>query len=294
MDKLTLVKNNGKKKAPHHDEVINVLISTIDERINDVPAMLLEKQSNVQYIISHQYTDPKFKILPEALNRDDIILSHISSHGLSQNRNNALGLAESGIALVADDDIRYLPGSFEKIRAVFRDNPDTDVACFKVKTCEGEPDYKRYPEEIYSLNFKRRHYISSIEITFRVKTIKNDNIFFDERFGTGSERIPAGEEEAFVQDCLAKKLWVSYYPFYIVQHPYQSSTKHWPIYHKNSIWMTAALDARISIPKAILLALFRTTRHILYLIKNKVNPFYYIFEHFSAILYILNTNKKDN
>ncbi|RJR26731.1 MAG: glycosyltransferase family 2 protein [Desulfobacteraceae bacterium] len=292
MEELALFKNDENIKVFDDDVVINVLISTIDERINAIPAILFEKQPNIKYVISHQYTDPKYKILPGLLNRDDVILSQISSRGLSRNRNNALSLVESGIAIIADDDVRYLPDSFQKIRAVFQENPDTDVACFKIQTCEGEPAYKRYPDESYCFNLERKHYLSSIEITFRVKKIKNNNIFFDERFGAGSEKIPAGEEEAFIQDCLAKKLRVNYYPFYTVKHSYQSSTKQWSGYHKTRIWITAALEARRSVPKAVALALFRTARQILYLIKNKVNPLYYVFECFSAIWYIFKTNKQ--
>lgn len=291
MEELALFKNDENIKVFDDDVVINVLISTIDERINAIPAILFEKQPNVNYIISHQCTDPKYKIFPDSLNRDDVILSQISGFGLSRNRNNALSLVETGIALIADDDIYILPDSFEKIRTIFQENLDTDVACFKIQTFEGEPKYKRYPEENFSLNFERRHYISSIEITFRIKKIKNNNIFFDERFGAGAERIPAGEEEAFIQDCLAKNLRIDYYPFYTVQHPYQSSTKQWSVYHKTRIWITAALEARRSVPKAIILALFRTARQIVHLIKNKVNPFYYLSECFSAIWYIFKTNK---
>jgi hypothetical protein len=141
------------------------------------------------------------------------------------------------------------------------------------------------------VNVKRRHYISSIEITFRVKKIKNNNILFDERFGVGSEKFPIGEEEAFVQDCLAKELRVNYFPFYIVQHPYKSSTKRWPLNYK--IQIAAALEARKNVPKAIGLTLFRTTWHILNLIKNKVNPFYYVFDCFLTIWYIVKTNKQN-
>jgi glycosyltransferase involved in cell wall biosynthesis len=274
---------------PDNDAMINVLISTIDERINAIPAILFEKQPNVKYIISHQYTDPKYKYLPEFLNRDDVVLTQVYGRGLSRNRNNALRMVESGIALIADDDSYYLQDSFENIRAVFQENPHTDVACFKIQTYEGEPEYKGYPEEEYSLNLERRHYLSSLEVAFRIKKIKDNKINFDERFGAGSEKIPAGEEEAFVQDCIEKKLRVNYYPFYIVRHPYESSTKQWPIFNKTRIWITIALEARKSVPKAIGLSLFMTIRLTL---KDRANPFFYVFECFSAIWYIFKTNNQ--
>jgi hypothetical protein len=185
--------------------------------------------SNTLFHTNIQTRNTKFA---RVSNRDDVILISRFGRGLSRNRNNALRMVESGIALIADDDSYFLQDSFEKIRAVFQENLDTDVACFKIQTFEGEPEYKSYPEEKYSLNLERRHYISSLEIAFRIKKIKDNNIFFDERFGAGSEKIPAGEEEAFVQDCDVKKLRIDYYPFYIVKHPYQSSTKQWPVYQK--------------------------------------------------------------
>jgi hypothetical protein len=114
-DKLNLAKADENINVSDNGAMVNVLISTIDERINEISAILFEKQPYVRYIISHQYTDPKYKILPKLLNRDDVILSQIPGRGLSRSRNNALRLVESGIALISDDDIRYFPGSFEKI-----------------------------------------------------------------------------------------------------------------------------------------------------------------------------------
>ena len=69
--------------------------------------------------------------------------------------------------------------------------------------------------------------VSSIEITFKLKSIQNANIKFDEEFGLGTE-MPTGEESIFLVDAYKKKfLKILYVPIPIVIHPLESSGTEW-------------------------------------------------------------------
>lgn len=269
--------------------IVNILISTIDQGIERVKSILQPKSPNVKYIISHQFRDEEQKTIPKALIRGDIIVSQIPGKGLSRNRNNALKLADGDIALIADDDVTYLPDSFQNILEVFKNDPELDVACFKVMKPLGEGDYKNYPKKSYKLRKYNRHSISSIEIAFRIDQVKKHGIRFDERFGLGSDSIPAGEEAVFIADCIAKGLKIVFFPFYIVSHPSISSVGQLPLYDYIRASISAAVDARINPFYAIPKAIIRTVKYTPVILRNLANPFTFLFSGLSAILYVFFT-----
>ena len=64
--------------------------------------------------------------------------------------------------------------------------------------------------------------VSSIEIAFRINSIKIKNLKFDEKFGLGTNN-PTGEEAIFLSDALKQGLKILYIPLPIVFHPKESS-----------------------------------------------------------------------
>jgi hypothetical protein len=207
---------------------IIILIATIDAGITKVHDVLLEPQAGLKYIVSHQVTAEAHREIPAVLRRKDLVISQIEGRGLSRNRNNALNLIipnSSDIVLLADDDVRYRPQYLQTVREAFAADPQLDMACFKIATPAGQPEYKDYSAEPYLLNRESRHYISSIEIAFRAGPVKEHGIIFDERFGLGSEIVPSGEEAVFIYDCIRAGLRVKYIPAYAVEHEYLSATK---------------------------------------------------------------------
>lgn len=271
--------------------LLNILISTIDDGIDRISQVLLQPQANVLYIISHQYRNNRYKTIPASLDRQDVLVSQIPGSGLSHNRNNAIKLADGDIALIADDDATFLPDSFQTIIEVFKNDPELDVACFKIKTPDGEPEFKEYPSE--KLLFKNcfHHYISSIEVAFKIKSIKENNIWFDERFGIGSGKFNAGEEEIFVCDCIKAGLKVMYFPHYIVKHPYFSSAKGIPMYQKERNMLRGAVNARVHGWKSVPKAFYDTAKNFFLLISQKRNPVFYLIERLQAIIFVFRSNE---
>lgn len=270
---------------------LNVLISTIDEGIYKVKNVILDYRKDVSYIISHQYTDEKFKIIPKELIRDDILISHISGKGVTKSRNNAIRLAKGEIGLFSDDDVTYNNEYIDKVLETFSHNDFLDVAIFKMKKPGDFPDHKNYPKEpikIRELPFS----IGTIEIAFRINQIKKEHIFFDERFGAGQKLLIGSDENIFVLDCIKKGLNVWFFPEYIVNHPREATIMSISKYDKRRNSVRGAYDARIngviSIPKSF----YETIRILPDLIINNKNPFLYLKERLFAAIYILKTNLK--
>jgi hypothetical protein len=272
---------------------IIILICTIDEGIEKVEAVLLKEQPGVQYLVSQQYTDKKFLPIPVSLQlRPDVSISQIEGKGLSKNRNNALSLATADLAMIADDDVSYLPGAFDLVRETFTKDPSLDVACFKIKTGEGEAEYKKYPKKPGRIRSLFHHHFSSVEVAFRVGPVKARGIMFDERFGLGSERIVWAEENVFIEDCLKAGLNVQFFPFYLVSHPkkpgYQQSIDIELI--RNEV--RGAYHARILGWKAVPAAFADILFHTFSLLLRGRNPWRFLKERLSAIHYIYTSNRK--
>jgi hypothetical protein len=269
---------------------INILISTIDEGINKLNKVILDPKENVKYIVSHQFTDEKFRETPAFLKRNDIWVSQIPGKGVTKSRNNAIRLADGDIGLFADDDVTYRDNYFNTLNRVFEENPDLDVALFKIKTGQGEPDYKSYPNEI--VIYEKAPSVGTVEMGFRIKKIKENDIYFDERFGAGQELLIGADESIFVQDCINAGLSVIFFPEYIVEHPYESTSKNISKYDKRKIWVTGGYDCRNNGSIALVKAFWGTLKILPDLLKHKMNPFMYFYHRFSAVIYILKTNSK--
>lgn len=265
--------------------ILNILISTIDDGINQIPEILLPIRSDVKYIVSHQYLDNKFLSIPKELIRDDVLVSQIPGKGLTKSRNNAIRLATGDICVIADDDVRYTNEYFDTILQIYRTSV-VDLACFMIYTGKDNLPYKNYPDKEILINSLQDHSPSSIEITFLLKPILEKNILFDERFGLGSW-LSGGGENLFVYDAINAELQVKFFPFFIVQHPFESTIKSFSKYHQRRVRVGGALDARlngwVSIPKAFAASI----KYLSDLIRNRKNPLVYIYDRVIGSIYIL-------
>ncbi|WP_281699512.1 hypothetical protein [Cetobacterium somerae] len=144
-----------------------------------------------------------------------------TERGLSKSRNRALEKVQEGIGIVADDDVCYKKNYKEIIKAAYKENKDADVIVFQIETPEKNL-FKNYRKTSCYLNSFSILKVSSIEITFNIKKIKENCIKFDERFGLGAE-YAIGEEAIFLKECLDKGLKILYLPKVLVIHPKEST-----------------------------------------------------------------------
>ena len=194
---------------------IEILICTIDDGIERVSGVLMPPIANVRYIVSMQYTDVKFlQMIPASLlERPDVLLSTIPGKGLSKNRNNALDLAKADILLISDDDTRYSEDYIKTVAKAFDHLSDSDILCFESVSYDGML-LKRYPSDEMPFNcaLECGYCPSSVEIALRGKVRTR----FDERFGLGSERLCAGEDDVFLKDASTQGYNISFVPEVIV------------------------------------------------------------------------------
>lgn len=271
--------------------IINVLISTIDDRIKQVPNVILAPRDDVRYIVSHQYTDEKYKFVPVELDRFDVVISHITGKGIAKSRNNAINFAKGDIGLLSDDDVTYRNSDFDTLKKIFLQHHQVDVAIFKIRTPLGEAEYRPFPDKI--VEYKNVPRASSIQIAFRINSIKQNHIWFDERFGVGQPLLINSEEQLFLHDCINSGLKMVFFPEYVVEHPYVSTSKGVPKYDIRKNWIVGGLDCRINGPIALVKAFLGTLKIIPDLAKHRINPFRYFFHRISAVIYILKTNEAE-
>ncbi|EHJ93075.1 hypothetical protein KUC_0019 [Vreelandella boliviensis LC1] len=115
-----------------------------------------------------------------------------------------------------DDDVEFDPESIMYLVNWMEEN-HVDVA-----TCQFEFNNGSYPRNYKKIPFKHNMLssakISSIEICLNIEKNREKKIFFDERFGLGTD-LPSGEEYIFVTDCIKSDLAVWFYPIVCGVHP---------------------------------------------------------------------------
>lgn len=196
--------------------ILDVLICTIDAGIRRIPDVLLPPVEGVSWIVSMQYTDRKFldEIPAELQTRSDVTLTFLEGKGLSANRNNAIAHSRGDIMLIADDDCRYTEESLREVIHFFEMNPSYDIVCFAAADYEGVL-LKAYPSQLTSFEsaFQYGYYPASVEIAMR----RGLGLYFDTRFGLGSQHLCAGEEDVLIKDALSAGYNVVVNPLTIVR-----------------------------------------------------------------------------
>lgn len=216
------------------------LISTYGKGIRKVEGFLMFPEFGISYLISHQDPENLCPETPENLIRRDVEVVRLQNSGLSRNRNNALKHATGDILILADDDISLHPAYPHHIRTAFKKHPEADVICFQIRTPTGSPPYKKYPtQEKPMTGLNQLKAVSSIEIAFRRKAVREKAVWFDERFGLGAP-ANCGEELLFLAECMRKGLKILFFPAYIVEHPNESSVKDSPYHEDRLLFVSGA------------------------------------------------------
>lgn len=138
---------------------------------------------------------------------------NFNERGVGLNRNNALMRATGDICLFADDDMIYTDDYVEKVVAAFEKYSDADVIIFNLI----EQNPKRYiinkTEKVGFLNYLR---YGTARVAVRLKSIKENAIYFNQCFGGGTEHCH-GEDSLFLTECLKKGLKIYAVPQYIAE-----------------------------------------------------------------------------
>lgn len=125
--------------------------------------------------------------------------------GLSKSRNEAIKNAKNDIILIADDDVSYNTNYKEIIVDAYNEYKNADIICFYVKS----KNNKRKTKKMFTgkVGYLRAMKIISCEISFKRTSIINNNLKFDENYGSGT-KFNRGEEQIFLYEALKKGLKV--------------------------------------------------------------------------------------
>ncbi len=133
-----------------------------------------------------------------------------TERGLSNSRNMLLDNAECDIAIIGDDDLIYLDGYDEKIKDAYEKHPDADIIAFSFTQSENEITRRQYSRQ-RKIGLTGISKIASVEISFKIESVRRAGIRFDTRLGLGAP-FGSAEENAFLADALRAGLKILYIP----------------------------------------------------------------------------------
>lgn len=160
--------------------------------------------------------------------------------GLSKSRNMAIRNAWGDICQICDDDEIIVDNNEDIILEAYRENSDVALIAFSLirKDCN-----KSYPQKKKTLGFKQILRTSSLQITFSRKVMGNNQVWFDEKMGSGTGN-GGGEENMFMLDCKRKGFKMLYYP-YAIGMLYPSSSQWFHGYNEKFFENQGWVDRRL-------------------------------------------------
>ena len=199
---------------------LELLLSTMNLKNEEENRELIKKMNvTINSLTINQITDENI-IESNDLKCPNRLIS-VRDKGLSKSRNMAISNSESDICIIADDDVIYKDNFQDIIYKEYDKNNKYDVICFFVESSNNERKIKRMiSSKVGRLRAMR---IRSVEITFRKKSIIDNNIKFKENFGAGT-CCDRGEETIFLWECIKKGLKIKFVNKKIADVSYKEST----------------------------------------------------------------------
>lgn len=199
---------------------IGVLISTMNlQDKKDYSNLLNNLNIKKNSVVINQC--PNIKTNLKDIDNGSNQLYNFFEKGLSKSRNHAINKSQFDICVIADDDMRYVDGFEKIIFEAFNNFPNADIIAFYVSS--DNPNNKKNKLKYGKINKLNSLKIQSVQLAFKKKSIVNNGILFDEKFGAGTD-LYMGEENIFIFDCIKKGLNIYSYPVEIAKLDNSEST----------------------------------------------------------------------
>jgi glycosyltransferase involved in cell wall biosynthesis len=124
-----------------------------------------------------------------------------SRRGVGQNRNDLLEAAKGDICVLADDDVVYADGVFDRVREAFETNPKADVIIFGMDLTKDGQTIRCVRPKVGRLRRWNCLRYGTYCVAIRRERVMQKGIRFSEWFGGGC-LYGAGEDSLFFLDCL--------------------------------------------------------------------------------------------
>ena len=195
---------------------IELLISTMHQK----DYSLLNKMNiNSDAVVINQCDEDSYNEFN--LNGNHIVWINSTERGLSKSRNLAIKNSNADVCLICDDD-EILKSNYTQILiTAYSSSKDADVIVFNLELL----DYN-IKERLFNKvkRIPKHKTYGSVHMSFKRKSIVENNICFNVDFGTGSGKYSSGEDNIFFMECHKKKLKCYTYPAIIGSVSYQEST----------------------------------------------------------------------
>lgn len=191
-----------------------ILISTMHKSTQEVLSLLDKLNINCDVLVVVQGDKEGFKKILTGKQIIEIVYS--TERGLSKSRNLAIAHCTSKYAFIMDDDVLVSREALDRL-VLNAEKEDLDVFTCSFLYENGNSSKPNLKSDFVH-NFFTLAKVSSIEIGFKVESIRKNKIWFNEEFGLGT-KLPSGEEYVFLTDCLKKKLKIKFFPIVVGVHP---------------------------------------------------------------------------
>ena len=125
--------------------------------------------------------------------------------GLSRSRNMLINNADGDILIVGDDDVEYLEGYQDAVKAAYSKYADADIIIFRFTHEKGKETRARFTQDV-KVTMQNVSKFASVEITLKRESILKSGVAFNNKIGLGTD-FPSGEENAFLaSSCLSMTL----------------------------------------------------------------------------------------
>ena len=122
----------------------------------------------------------------------------VLDRGLSKSRNMLIKNAKGDIGILGDDDLIYMDGYLDIIKNAYKKHPEADIIAFSFTQSLDKNTRRQFKKE-KKLNIFTISKISSVEITFKIKSIREKKLKYSTLLGLGAP-FGACEENAFLED----------------------------------------------------------------------------------------------
>lgn len=196
---------------------LQVLVATMHqedfskvEEMNIESDVIFANQADCKRYEEKQYSNFKAKMITT------------KTRGVGMNRNIALENADADIVLLADDDMKYVPGYRKIVINAFKKVPDADALIFNLDTI-GQDMKRRQNSKIRRVHIWNAFNYGAARIAVKRKCLDDRHILFNLNFGGGTI-YSSGEDTLFIGDMIKHKLKIYTYPITIAAVDQTSST----------------------------------------------------------------------
>ncbi len=183
---------------------VEFLVSTMHQ--SDLS--IVKKMNILSNALLINQNDKNNNVIESDVNAYKIKMISVVDRGLSKSRNLALENASADYCMLADDDVVYYNNAHKIIARCHDKYPEYDIIAFNIKNFK---DRFLKKNKCVKINWLTAMKLSSVQLSFKLQSIKKNKIRFNKDFGAGAKYI-CGEENIFLNDCLKAGLKILYVP----------------------------------------------------------------------------------